>query len=69
MAIEGLNSDLTLTIDKTTDIVNNEVFAAVELPLQTKMSPSPSRLRINKSPRQKTIIVAIDKEEKTLMNK
>ncbi|XP_062076262.1 uncharacterized protein LOC133780928 [Humulus lupulus] len=61
-----LNSNLTIIIDESSDMLRNQVFDAAELYLQTKMSPATSRLRISKAPRQKTITAAIDMGEEII---
>lgn len=58
-----LSSDLTLIVDETTGMTRNQVFDAAEVYLRTKISPRTERLRVSKTPRQKSLTVAIDKGE------
>lgn len=56
-------SSLTLIVDEFSGMSRNQLFDAAALYLRTKLSPSTSRLRVSKLPRQKSILVAIDKGE------
>lgn len=56
-------SSLTLIVDEFSGMSRNQLFDAAALYLRTKLSPSTSRLRVSKLPRQKSISVAIDKGE------
>ncbi|KAL5557391.1 hypothetical protein UlMin_039627 [Ulmus minor] len=58
-----LSSDLTLVVEEFSGMSRNQVFDAAELYLRTKVSPATSRLRVSKTPKQKSISVSIEKGE------
>ena len=58
-----LSSDLTLIVEEFSGMSRNQVFDAAELYLRTKVSPATSRLRVSKTPKQKSISVSIEKGE------
>ncbi|CAK7350492.1 unnamed protein product [Dovyalis caffra] len=58
-----LSPHITLVIDERCGISRNQVYDAAEIFLKSKISPSTERLKIAKTPRQKTFSVAIEKGE------
>ncbi|PRQ47542.1 putative ATPase, AAA-type, core, AAA-type ATPase domain-containing protein [Rosa chinensis] len=60
------SSNLTLIVDEKSSMNNNQVYEAAEVYLQTKISPLNERLRVSKTPRQKTISLAIEKNEEIM---
>lgn len=55
---------MTLVIDEYNGYAMNQIFEASEIYLQTKISPSISKLRVSQAPREKSILVCISKGEK-----
>ncbi|XP_011025851.1 PREDICTED: probable mitochondrial chaperone BCS1-B isoform X2 [Populus euphratica] len=58
-----LSPNITLVIDEHCGLSRNQVYDAAEIYLKTKISPSTERLKIGKTPRQRTFSVAIEKGE------
>jgi chaperone BCS1 len=58
-----LSPNITLVIDEHCGMSRNQVYDAAEIYLKTKISPSTERLKIGKTPRQRTFSVAIEKGE------
>lgn len=58
-----LSPNITLVIDEHFGVSRNQVYDAAEIYLKTKISPSTERLKIGKTPRQRTLSVAIEKGE------
>ncbi|XP_057962743.1 AAA-ATPase At5g17760-like [Malania oleifera] len=57
------SSLLTLVIDETTAFTRNQVYDAAETYLCTKISPSTQRLRVSKTPKEKSLTVRFEKGE------
>ncbi|XP_038882953.1 AAA-ATPase At2g18193-like [Benincasa hispida] len=51
----------TLVIDKKCDFLNNQVYEAAEIYLRTKINHSMDRLKVSKTPRQKTVVLSMEK--------
>lgn len=58
-----LSPNITLVIDEHFGVSRNQVYDAAEIYLKTKISPSTERLKIGKTPRQRTFSFAIEKGE------
>ncbi|KAM1174497.1 hypothetical protein ACFX19_027618 [Malus domestica] len=58
--------DLTLVIDENAGMTRNQIYEAADVYLQTKISPLNERLRVSKTPRQKTISLAIEKGQEVI---
>ncbi|XP_057493939.1 AAA-ATPase At3g50940-like [Actinidia eriantha] len=66
--LEGLMgiclSKMTLIIDENNGLSQNQMFEASEVYLRTKITPSVSRLKVSKAPREKNLSVTVNKGEK-----
>ncbi|KAK9948558.1 hypothetical protein M0R45_004127 [Rubus argutus] len=60
------SSNLTLIVDEKSGMNSNQVYEAAEVYLQTKISPLNERLRVSKTPRQKTLSLTIDKNQEIM---
>ncbi|KAL6350006.1 hypothetical protein AAG906_003935 [Vitis piasezkii] len=60
------SSQMTLVIDEYNGYTMNQIFEASQIYLQTKISPAVSRLRVSRSPREKNLLVTINKGEKVI---
>ena len=60
------SSDMTLIIDEKCGYINNQVYEAAEVYLQTKISPLNERLRVSQTPGQKALTITIDKEQEII---
>ncbi|XP_004289097.1 PREDICTED: uncharacterized protein LOC101300961 [Fragaria vesca subsp. vesca] len=57
------SSNLTLIVEECCGMTRNQVYDAAEVYLQTKISPLTERLKISKTPRKKSISIAMEKGE------
>ncbi|XP_050383827.1 AAA-ATPase At2g18193-like [Argentina anserina] len=57
------SSNLTLIVEEYCGMTRNQVYDAAEVYLTTKISPFTERLKISKTPRKKSISIAMDKGE------
>uniref|UniRef100_A0A5B7B9Q7 AAA+ ATPase domain-containing protein n=1 Tax=Davidia involucrata TaxID=16924 RepID=A0A5B7B9Q7_DAVIN len=57
------SSQLTMVIDEFDGLVNNEIYDAAELYLGTKISPNTHRLKVSKPEKEKSITVAMERNE------
>jgi chaperone BCS1 len=55
---------LTLIFDESTGMARNQVFEASEVYLCTKISPNTERLKVSKTPKEKTLTIRLEKGEK-----
>ncbi|RVW35343.1 AAA-ATPase [Vitis vinifera] len=60
------SSQMTLVIDEYNGYAMNQIFEASEIYLQTKISPAVSRLRVSRAPREKDLLITINKGEKVI---
>ncbi|XP_034699090.1 AAA-ATPase At3g50940-like [Vitis riparia] len=60
------SSQMTLVIDEYNGYTMNQIFEASQIYLPTKISPAVSRLRVSRSPREKNLLVTINKGEKVI---
>ncbi|KAK9948548.1 hypothetical protein M0R45_004117 [Rubus argutus] len=60
------SSDMTLIIDEKCGYMSNQVYEAAEVYLQTKISESNERLRVSKTPGQKTLSINIDRDQEII---
>ncbi|KAJ9709795.1 hypothetical protein PVL29_001314 [Vitis rotundifolia] len=60
------SSQMTLVIDEYNGYAMNQIYEASEIYLQTKISPAVSRLRVSRAPREKNLLVTINKGEKVI---
>ncbi|KAL6227109.1 hypothetical protein ACLB2K_001068 [Fragaria x ananassa] len=58
--------DMTVIIDEKCGYIYNEVYEAAEVYLQTKISDSNERLRVTKTPGQKSLNVVVDKDQEII---
>ncbi|KAG9132274.1 hypothetical protein Leryth_012955 [Lithospermum erythrorhizon] len=58
-----LSNNLTIIVDEQSGMCRNQVYDSAEMYLGTKISPNAERFRVSKSPRQKNIHVAIEKNQ------
>ncbi|GAA0162485.1 hypothetical protein LIER_18569 [Lithospermum erythrorhizon] len=58
-----LSTHLTIIVDELSGMSRNQVYAAAETYLATKINPNAERLRVSKNPRHKSINVGIDKND------
>lgn len=56
-------SNLTVTVDELCGLTPNEVYSAAEIYLHTKISSKTERLKVSKTPRQKTFTISMEKGE------
>ncbi|GFS29810.1 P-loop nucleoside triphosphate hydrolase superfamily protein [Actinidia rufa] len=68
--LEGLmgnsSSQMTIIIDENNGLSQNQMFEASEVYLRTKITPSVSRLKVSKAPREKNFSVTVNKGEKII---
>lgn len=57
------SSQITIIIDEQNGMTRNQVYDSAEIYLSTKISPATERFKVNKSPKQKTINVTIEKDQ------
>ena len=55
---------LTLIIEEYKGLIINEIYQASEAYLSTRITPSTDQLKFSKAPKEKTIIVSINKGQK-----
>ncbi|KAF7828896.1 AAA-ATPase [Senna tora] len=55
---------LTLIIEESSGITRNQVFDAAEVYLSSRLSPENERLKISKSPKDKNLMIRLEKGEK-----
>ncbi|XP_024184089.1 AAA-ATPase At2g18193 isoform X1 [Rosa chinensis] len=60
------SADLTLIVDEKCGHMINQVYEAVEVYLKTKISPLNERLRVSRTPGQKTLSITIDRNEEII---
>ncbi|KAL6227119.1 hypothetical protein ACLB2K_001078 [Fragaria x ananassa] len=60
------SSTLTLIVDEMSGMNNNQVYEAAQVYLQTKISSINERLKVSKTPRQKTITLSIEQNEEII---
>ncbi|XP_050383147.1 AAA-ATPase At2g18193-like [Argentina anserina] len=58
--------DMTIIIDEKCGYINNEVYDAAEIYLQTKISDLNERIRVTKTPGQKSLNIAVDKDQEMM---
>lgn len=64
--MENSSSQLTLVFDEINGLTNNEMFEASEVYLKTKITPSITRIKVSKTPREKDFSLTINKGEKII---
>ncbi|CAI9110831.1 OLC1v1010920C1 [Oldenlandia corymbosa var. corymbosa] len=57
------SNQTTIVIDEQTGMIRNQVYESAEIYLSTKISPSTDRFKVNKTPKQKSINITIEKDE------
>ncbi|GFY88146.1 P-loop containing nucleoside triphosphate hydrolases superfamily protein [Actinidia rufa] len=60
------SSQMTIIIDENNGLSQNQMFEASEVYLRTKITPSVSRLKVSKAPREKNFSVTVNKGEKII---
>ncbi|PRQ47531.1 putative ATPase, AAA-type, core, AAA-type ATPase domain-containing protein [Rosa chinensis] len=60
------SSDLTLIVDEKCGYMINQVYESAEVYLKTKISPLNERLRVSRTPGQKTLSINIDRDEEIM---
>lgn len=58
--------NLTLVIEENCGMSRNQVYDAAEVYLCTKISPDNERLKISKSPKEKNLLIRLEKGEKLI---
>ncbi|XP_062004531.1 AAA-ATPase At2g18193-like [Rosa rugosa] len=58
--------DMTIIIDEKCGYISNQVYEAAEVYLRTKISDLNERLRVSKTPGQKTLNIAVDKDQEII---
>lgn len=58
-----LRNQMTMVVDEQTGITRNQVYDAAEVYLRTRINPDAERLKVNKSPKQKSITLSMVKDQ------
>ncbi|KAG6392810.1 hypothetical protein SASPL_147037 [Salvia splendens] len=56
-------TQMTMVVDEQTGIARNQIYDAAEVYLRTRINPDAERLKVNKSPKQKSITLSMVKDQ------
>lgn len=56
-------TQMTMVVDEQTGITRNQIYDAAEVYLRTRINPAAERLKVNKSPKQKSITLSMVKDQ------
>ncbi|XP_057786765.1 AAA-ATPase At2g18193-like [Salvia miltiorrhiza] len=56
-------TQMTMVVDEQTGITRNQIYDAAEVYLRTRINPDAERLKVNKSPKQKSITLSMVKDQ------